>query len=268
MVGYIVVRKPPGVNKLDKQSTSTNARTALSLKEEVPWIILVTLVAFALLAFDRFAVEHRFFEFFGADLLAAGYTSSDVRLAAQVWLSGACAVLLVILPLLYLWCLRLPALRTHAHAHTHTHTHAHTWGLGFAQAAQHKKIYLGFMAVMLPVLWILAGTDAFNYFYPLFDPTTWQRWVLFEVVYLTQFFCVEFFFRGPLLFRLESRFGLAAIGMMVVPYALLHIYKPFPEALGSIAAGFLLGFLSLKPAPSGPVSCCTVVWHSVWICLP
>ena len=33
---------------------------------------------------------------------------------------------------------------------------------------------------------------------------------------------------------------------MVVPYALLHIHKPFPEAMGSIVAGLVLGMLALK----------------------
>ena len=206
-------------------------------RDQLAWILLPTLVAVALLAFDRFAVEHRFFAFFGAELLADGYSRNDVRLAAQIWLSACCLGLLVLLPLLYL---KLFPVRRGSNTSASHAPAPHEWGLGVAHIGAHRNIYLGFMAIMLPVLWLVAGTEGFKHFYPLYDPSSWQRWLLFEAVYLTQFFCVEFFFRGPLLMRLESRFGLAAIGMMVVPYALLHIYKPFPEALGSILAGFLL----------------------------
>ena len=33
---------------------------------------------------------------------------------------------------------------------------------------------------------------------------------------------------------------------MVLPYALIHIHKPFPEAIGSIFAGLVLAHLALK----------------------
>ncbi len=197
------------------------------------WLLLPVVVAVAMLAFDRYAVEHRFAGFFAEQLRAQGATGNDLRFAAQAWLSASCVVLLVLLPCLYLWALPLrPPARQ-------------TWGFGARHVAEHLPVYLAFTAVMVPVLWIAAGTDSFRFFYPLYDPTSWQRWLAFEVIYLTQFFCVEFFFRGPLLFRLETRFGAAAIGMMMVPYALLHIYKPMPEALGAIVAGLLLGALAL-----------------------
>ena len=34
--------------------------------------------------------------------------------------------------------------------------------------------------------------------------------------------------------------------MMTLPYALIHIHKPFPESIGSIFAGIALGYLALK----------------------
>ena len=71
-------------------------------------------------------------------------------------------------------------------------------------------------------------------------------WMLYEFIYMLQFFAVEFFFRGFCLFRLERFAGLYAIPIMVIPYALIHIYKPFPEALGSIAGGLILGYLAIK----------------------
>ena len=34
--------------------------------------------------------------------------------------------------------------------------------------------------------------------------------------------------------------------IMMLPYALIHIHKPFPEAIGSMFAGLILGNLALK----------------------
>jgi uncharacterized protein len=108
------------------------------------------------------------------------------------------------------------------------------------------KQYLILYAVMLPVLIAVATRPQFYEFYPLFRPADGWSWFMFELVYLPQFFAVEFFFRGPAL-GLASRIkkGIAPIVMML-PYALIHIHKPFPEAIGSMFAGLVLGHLALK----------------------
>jgi len=69
---------------------------------------------------------------------------------------------------------------------------------------------------------------SFHQFYPLYKPETLKLFLLFELVYLTQFISVEFFFRGFGLFRVE------------------RLCKPFGEAVGSIVAGVVLGSLALK----------------------
>ena len=194
------------------------------------WIVLPVVVAFCLLAFDRFAVQHRFIEYFAADLSQNGMAANDIQFYAQIWLSGLCLVLMVLVPVLYI--LAFPT--------------KSGWGLTHRLKFNDYAIYLILAAIMLPIIWIAAGLPSFQHIYPFYKPETLSQWIIFELIYLTQFFCVEFFFRGPLLLRLNARFGLAAIGMMVVPYALLHIYKPFPEALGSIIAGFVLGYLAIK----------------------
>ena len=63
---------------------------------------------------------------------------------------------------------------------------------------------------------------------------------------MLQFVAVEFFFRGFMLFRLERYAGYHAVALMVIPYALIHLHKPFPEAVGAIVAGIVLGFLALR----------------------
>jgi len=199
-------------------------------KDDLGWFLLPVLVAFALLAFDRFGVEHRFFVLWAEEFSARQISADQQRFYAQVWLTGACALLMVALPTVYLWIFPTPG--------------GNLWAMRF-QAAD-LPIYVLLLVLMLPIVWIASSRDSFMHFYPLYNPSSIQLWLLFECFYLSQFFCVEYFFRGPLLMKLNQRFGYAAVGMMVVPYALIHIYKPFPEALGSIVAGLVLGYLAIR----------------------
>lgn len=199
-------------------------------REGLGWLLLPIMVAFALLAFDRFGVEHRFFAMWAEEFSTRRINGDQQRFFAQIWLTGACVVLMVVLPTLYLWIFPAPG--------------GNQWALRFRSAD--LPIYALLLAIMLPVVWIASTRESFMHFYPLYKPTSLNLWLVFECFYLSQFFCVEYFFRGPLLMKLNRRFGYAAIGMMVVPYALIHIYKPFPEALGSIVAGLVLGYLAIR----------------------
>jgi membrane protease YdiL (CAAX protease family) len=99
--------------------------------------------------------------------------------------------------------------------------------------------------MFIALIFVCSSSDFYR-FYPLFRPHGLQEWLIFEAIYLAQFVAVEFFFRGPLLFRLNQLHGPISLFIMTLPYALIHIHKPFPEALGSIIAGVILGLLSLK----------------------
>ena len=99
---------------------------------------------------------------------------------------------------------------------------------------------------MVPIIWVMASKDSFQSFYPMYKPERLSLWLLYEFVYMFQFVSLEFFFRGFALFRLEQIIGKFAIVVLVIPYSLLHIHKPFPEAAASIIAGLVLGYLALK----------------------
>jgi len=118
---------------------------------------------------------------------------------------------------------------------------AGNWRVGVAAVA------IGYL-VMLPAV-ILASTWAdFRWAYPL-DPDALRSHELFwvyEAGYASFFVGWEFFFRGFLLFILEPAFGLAAVAMQMVPFALMHVGKPIAETLGSVIAGIILGALALR----------------------
>ena len=124
-------------------------------------------------------------------------------------------------------------------------------GLGISGLRGREGIFaLLYLAVVPLILWA-ATTTSFVDTYPLLRidndvDWTWRLLVGYWLLYCLQFVGVEFFFRGFLLFTLRPRFGYAAIAIMVVPYCMIHFPKPFPEAIGAIIGGTVLGWLALR----------------------
>ena len=107
-----------------------------------------------------------------------------------------------------------------------------------------------FLPVGLGVLWASGRAD-FLQTYPMLRPEqathwSWALLLAFWTLYALQFLCVEFFFRGYLLFTLERTLGQVAVGISVIPYCMIHYHKPLPEVLGAIVAGLMLGWLALE----------------------
>lgn len=124
-------------------------------------------------------------------------------------------------------------------------------GLTFKGAFSKWPVYLLLLALVSPAVAWAASQPSFLATYPFLRPQYTPHWgwgvlLSYWLLYSLQFFAVEFFFRGWLLFTLEKRMGLAAIAVMVVPYCMIHFHKPLPEALGAIIAGVVLGWMALK----------------------
>lgn len=113
----------------------------------------------------------------------------------------------------------------------------------------HMKIYLGMFLFMLPFIYMASLQPEFRNLYPFVPEAKKSLNVYFtwELAYVLQFFCLEFFFRGYLLYTLERHMNkFVAIAVMVVPYTMIHFHKPYPETFGAIIAGSVLGYLSLR----------------------
>lgn len=110
--------------------------------------------------------------------------------------------------------------------------------------------YLLMYLFMLPFLLAVSQTDSFQHTYPFYrlrgGEPLWPRFLAWELLYAMQFVTLEFFFRGFLVHGLRKRFGAYAIFAMMVPYCMIHFGKPVLETCGAIAAGIILGFMSLK----------------------
>lgn len=110
-------------------------------------------------------------------------------------------------------------------------------------------LYLAMYLVMLPVLWVASRRPDFATTYPLLSATrvnawTWPTLLGWWGAYVTILFGTEYLFRGVLINVLAPRLGWLAVGVSVIPYALIHAHKPLPEAFGAIVAGWVLGLLA------------------------
>lgn len=113
----------------------------------------------------------------------------------------------------------------------------------------HLKIYLGMFVIMLPFIYMASLQPDFRNLYPFIPEAkrSLQVFLVWELAYVLQFFCLEFFFRGYLLYTLERHMNkFVAIAVMVVPYTMIHFHKPYLETFGAIIAGSVLGYLSLR----------------------
>jgi uncharacterized protein len=123
------------------------------------------------------------------------------------------------------------------------------YGVKLRGALAGWRIYLVFVAVMVPLVYLFSAEDQFQRAYPFYRMTSADevgaRLVWWELLYALQFVALEFFFRGFLVHGTKHRFGAYAVFVMTVPYCMIHYGKPLPEALASIGAGVALGLVSL-----------------------
>lgn len=108
---------------------------------------------------------------------------------------------------------------------------------------------LMYLVIAGPVLWA-STRPSFQHTYPFYhvEPGApfWPRMIVWELLYALQFVSLEFFFRGFMLHGCRRRFGAYAIFAMAVPYCMIHYHKPVLETFGAIAAGVILGYMSLR----------------------
>jgi membrane protease YdiL (CAAX protease family) len=159
---------------------------------------------------------------------------SGISLEAGVIWATATTVAELLLPLLLVKLVHRRRIRDH--------------GWRWDGFRRHILLYLGLYAFMVPiVLWVSTRQD-FLIRYPFVqaartDFTVFLQWQAF---YLLQFFAVEAFFRGYLLFTLERSFGWNACYIMAVPYCAIHWHKAPLECFAAIFAGVFLGGLALR----------------------
>lgn len=122
------------------------------------------------------------------------------------------------------------------------------YGLGLGKVREHAKWYMLLIAPILCFVVIVSFRDDFTNHYPFYKLAhrSWFDFIAWEFLYLLQFFCVEFFFRGFIIQACRPAFGVNAIFIMIVPYMMIHLTKPWLEATGAIFFGLFLGMLAFQ----------------------
>ena len=108
------------------------------------------------------------------------------------------------------------------------------------------------MALYLPAVaagtWILSASPAFQAQYPHYAPaaTDWTIFLIYQACFLFYWIGWEYLWRGFMLFGTAPTLGPYAILMQAIPFALLHLNKPLPETVLSLAGGIALGALAWR----------------------
>jgi membrane protease YdiL (CAAX protease family) len=117
--------------------------------------------------------------------------------------------------------------------------HPRLYGLTLGDWRAGVLLTLCAMALITPVLWLLArGGSMQSYYEPQLAGLPWST--------LLELIGWEFFFRGFILFAYARRFGPDALWLQAVPFALAHIGKPEIETLSTIFGGFAFGWLAYR----------------------
>ena len=122
------------------------------------------------------------------------------------------------------------------------------FGLGLGELHKHWKWYLVLLAPILIFVVLASFRDDFVNHYPFYKLAnrSWFDLLAWELIYLSQFVFLEFFFRGFILQSLKPAFGVNAIFIMCIPYLMIHFSKPWLEATGAILFGLFLGVLAMR----------------------
>jgi len=124
------------------------------------------------------------------------------------------------------------------------------YGLRWKGAFKDYWLYVVMLVIMIPLIAFFSTTKSFQAKYPFYDlaagESLYPNFWIWEAMYFLQFFSLEFFFRGFMTHGLKHRFGYYSVFVMTIPYCMIHFGKPLPETIAAIAAGIILGTLSLK----------------------
>ena len=130
-------------------------------------------------------------------------------------------------------------------------------GLGLGDWKLALVVFAIYVPIVLIGTWVLSDGRAFRLEYPHYRGAvdSWSSFAIYHVLFLLYWIGWEYLWRGFVIFGTAHTFGLHAIFVQAVPFALLHVDKPTSELVLSLVGGILLGAL---------------VWRcrSFWIAVP
>lgn len=206
--------------------------------KRIVWITITVAVSLTLIKyFGDVSNLFGLMRFFGlSELPVKIYTSDNYELVRLSWWVGVIIFSYFLLPWFVIRFVFRSRLRQ--------------FGFAKGKALDGAGLYSIMLLVMIPLVLWMSTTASFQAKYPFYDlregETLWPRFWIWEFLYFLQFCALEFFFRGFMVHGTKHRLGFYSVMYMVIPYCMIHFGKPLPETLAAIAAGLILGTLSLK----------------------
>lgn len=170
----------------------------------------------------------------GADLTRFLHDTGWYEMAAYLWWTLAHLLAFMLLPWLVIHSLLREKMRD--------------FGWRINETCQHWRGYLLLLSPILVFVVLVSFGEDFVSHYPFYRQAgrSWFDFVAWELLYLSQFVFLEFFFRGFMLSALRPAMGANAVWVMCVPYMMIHFPKLWLEATGAILFGLFLGILALR----------------------
>jgi hypothetical protein len=130
-------------------------------------------------------------------------------------------------------------------------------GLGLGDTRFAGTALLVYTPLVAIGTWVISSSPEFQASYPHFrgGVNDWTLLMVYEISYLAYWIGWEYLWRGFVLFGTAHTFGVYAIFVQALPFAVLHASKPLPEQFLSILGGVALG---------------AIVWRcrSFWVAVP
>ncbi len=130
-------------------------------------------------------------------------------------------------------------------------------GLGLGDWKLALTVFAAYMPIVLIGTWILSDGRTFQVEYPHYRGAVdaWSIFAIYHAAFLLYWIGWEYLWRGFMLFGTAHTFGVHAIFVQALPFALLHVHKPAAELFLSLLGGIVLGAL---------------VWRcrSFWVAVP
>jgi membrane protease YdiL (CAAX protease family) len=219
------------LDDIDQQSPSYRLDRPQALRR-VFIVLATTSVCLLLLHYSKFS---RNLSLFISDTqMTALQASGWWELVAYLWWTGCHLLAFVLLPWFVIrWVMR---------------ERLCDFGWRFNDTARHWRGYLLLLSPILVFVVLVSQGEDFVEHYPFYRQAgrSWFDFIAWQLLYMSQFVFLEFFFRGFMLQALRPAIGANGVWVMCVPYLMIHFPKLWLEATGAILFGLFLGILALR----------------------
>jgi membrane protease YdiL (CAAX protease family) len=222
------------LDELDAAAPSYSLERPAALRRVV-WVLACVSVSLLLLHYAKFSTNlHTLLAWLGSDYLECLRASGWLELCGYIWWTSWHLLTFILLPWLVIRFGFKQSMRD--------------FGWRWNQVSEHWRGYLLLLSPILIFVVLVSFGDDFVNHYPFYRLAgrSWLDLLLWELLYMSQFVFLEFFFRGFMLNALRPAMGANAIWVMCVPYMMIHLPKLPLEATGAILFGLFLGILALQ----------------------